>query len=1436
MKDLYLILGITKEASAQEIKRAYRKLALDAHPDKGGDQKTMGLLNEAYATLSDSDERRRFDANWNAFIEADVTQESHVVFDGYLQAANAIPYSQEFRAQHQSLVKQYAQKPLRNNAIDNHLPSFESGIYSVEGEEGTRRKYHDIYTFIQAKTSHHAGVPCPAPTQAITPVIATQLFTNFLSGAYYGKDYPLCVMSNSSPIKKGVLYLKNLGINGVEYTVKHNDNGPIISGTINPEMLASLGILVPLPVHSLIKTFNPRKADILNITAQRGHAYPSNLIAVKKYLAGEIDKIRLRNPNAPELSFYEGIYEIIQLTDKTASEHDGLIFSIKKITDFAKKSSDLLLPSLIPLFYNKFFRNLHAYALHVHWDSSENLFDAGNLNQFDGYKEAKELLDVLKDRLSSNRDEHLSQLIQYIKLMFYFEKDKHEKSLKSQSAADFREAAFHFLDWLPVFIDQSSRQIIANLFLQIGIKFQQASRVESRPEIKMADERLAFKMYLTAAEIGHKTTPDVGIYANTQAIKYISAFRFQDEMQSEILCALKKRTLNAADIFPFFDAPQSNVAYVRQANNTLHLMRQLLNTIVNAYEYNKTHSDSISIDHSAVKILYQAYEACLKNWYQEEFDPAVEQKFRLNLMEELLFDNGWTFLDVEQLVASPWIMVDRDEQGWMRPTRSLPYTEEDAFVKYRTINGAEINNKTGEINFFMTPWTQGRPVYEKIFTLFDLQEMLEKNITGAIFSLDPVDPDMEYHPYNLMRFTPSQLCDSELLNTMLLTDYILKFMTTNQEINGLYPFEQKPVASMLQHLPAYLRKIIEDFHAEQHSGALHRFWIEAEEIDISIDEASSNEEITKMALGSLKMMVKKHRMERDINGELKDVGNEDEGWPIYVLTPEQMQELEQGKRVINDHAMIYIYGKAQLFYWENNAILHSHTPKDYRETLIRLFLQPRNKDGKVEQTTKNMPLIYRSTKEMANQSGTSHRYSPEFIFAHEFTTHYDEFAQYLPEFGRLKELSKMSALIRILSNIRQSNQESLDALTFLLNPLPQGASPSTNAYRDYNQAYQEVCKKITSEFQRLRGELSTSVLKQEQLVNLRKIKEQIEPLTFNEHSKEVAEHRNRWHNELKKQYPHISSWRLWDEIPSRAKIAKDLSDSKWNAVRGQLMEAFSTCSSSSIDSFMRGDMDSLANELIAKAKINIQQEVHKQFPNRSKQDIALAIDDDGNAAAMRIATEEARDQLRQIKALKDKQESGFAQINMGKEEQPVDLEGKCFWVPASVRHDVKKEDTTGLTRYSFFVYGGVNIQPRINVVQGRNGALGGSSIGGGAFNRNQITKGYQYHHIASNKNKFTKNHELWKLSGVNIDSRVNKIHLPKTAEQHQTRSVHSGRHTNAYSVDVAKKMQQVADQGKDAGWTPSQYRQATRNLLSEIRQELRAGSIALNKNYRPWAK
>ena len=53
MTDHYAALGVPKTASADEIKRAFRKLASQHHPDKGGDTAKFQAIQAAYAVLGD---------------------------------------------------------------------------------------------------------------------------------------------------------------------------------------------------------------------------------------------------------------------------------------------------------------------------------------------------------------------------------------------------------------------------------------------------------------------------------------------------------------------------------------------------------------------------------------------------------------------------------------------------------------------------------------------------------------------------------------------------------------------------------------------------------------------------------------------------------------------------------------------------------------------------------------------------------------------------------------------------------------------------------------------------------------------------------------------------------------------------------------------------------------------------------------------------------------------------------------------------------------------------------------------------------------------------------------------------------------------------------------------------------------------------------------
>src|SRR3954465_5655110 len=71
-RDYYETLGVSKTASEDEIRSAFRKLARKYHPDVAKDKKTaeekFKQINEAYEVLSDSEKRKKYDqlgADWN---------------------------------------------------------------------------------------------------------------------------------------------------------------------------------------------------------------------------------------------------------------------------------------------------------------------------------------------------------------------------------------------------------------------------------------------------------------------------------------------------------------------------------------------------------------------------------------------------------------------------------------------------------------------------------------------------------------------------------------------------------------------------------------------------------------------------------------------------------------------------------------------------------------------------------------------------------------------------------------------------------------------------------------------------------------------------------------------------------------------------------------------------------------------------------------------------------------------------------------------------------------------------------------------------------------------------------------------------------------------------------------------------------------------------
>ncbi len=94
-RDYYRTLGLRPDASAEEIKKVYRKLALKYHPDSNGgnhdSEDRLKEINEAYHILGDEEKRRRYDlqclqdSESHAFYKGDMEEDLLSVLRGFSQ-------------------------------------------------------------------------------------------------------------------------------------------------------------------------------------------------------------------------------------------------------------------------------------------------------------------------------------------------------------------------------------------------------------------------------------------------------------------------------------------------------------------------------------------------------------------------------------------------------------------------------------------------------------------------------------------------------------------------------------------------------------------------------------------------------------------------------------------------------------------------------------------------------------------------------------------------------------------------------------------------------------------------------------------------------------------------------------------------------------------------------------------------------------------------------------------------------------------------------------------------------------------------------------------------------------------------------------------------------------------------------------------------------
>lgn len=288
-------------------------------------------------------------------------------------------------------------------------------------------------------------------------------------------------------------------------------------------------------------------------------------------------------------------------------------------------------------------------------------------------------------------------------------------------------------------------------------------------------------------------------------------------------------------------------------------------------EFYKSRADkNESYDKESWSHLYNYYllECMWKTGNDSKLDTYREKS-----MNSLLEKNGWYPEDVEETMS--WDVINRDTDGWLdikKPWLSLGENN------YDSVDGVEIDVEMGTFRVLYTP---SPPQSSGLFDDLDIMEVFHNGLQYSVFTLEPPDNDLQYHPFHQLKFSPPSLKHAtNILQTLLHADYILKMMSMGVEVSANAPhlFRSASEDGFLGLLPAELREKVKPLSERRGGNSkenVHRFWIESGDLECS--RADINDGKTwRFIFGPCQMHVKTHLMKHNSDGELVDDSEEDE--------------------------------------------------------------------------------------------------------------------------------------------------------------------------------------------------------------------------------------------------------------------------------------------------------------------------------------------------------------------------------------------------------------------------------------------------------------------------------------------------------------------------------------------------------------------------------
>ena len=265
------------------------------------------------------------------------------------------------------------------------------------------------------------------------------------------------------------------------------------------------------------------------------------------------------------------------------------------------------------------------------------------------------------------------------------------------------------------------------------------------------------------------------------------------------------------------------------------------------------------------EVKYQLYENDLRWICPVEDKDATHER----AMEALLEEKGLSWSDISDSMCS--LLSPRTPDGWLLQKEHLAGN-----LPFATLTGFEFNTDTDNPHVKMTAIPVGHTKIG-LFSGADVHTVLKipkKELFPIVFSLDPPNDSQRFHPFQQLRFEPASLENTDLLHTLLQTDYLMKSFSVGSDVSAKPPFKQRDCSEGLtEKLPPHLKKVLAPVSEKgSFRNKTSRFWIQADEIEYNVTQSGP---LVQCQIGEVKMVIRTSPQFPGLDGKLHDIEDED---------------------------------------------------------------------------------------------------------------------------------------------------------------------------------------------------------------------------------------------------------------------------------------------------------------------------------------------------------------------------------------------------------------------------------------------------------------------------------------------------------------------------------------------------------------------------------